>query len=75
MTTTDLPLAEITRAAIQVLCRELGVSNTARFLNQYSLGYGNYTVDRADLFGDMTVDHIAAEIYRSRKPAQTATEE
>ena len=75
MTTTDLPLAEITRAAIKVLCRELGVSNTARFLNQYSLGYGNYTVDRADLFNDMTVDDIATEIYRSRKPAQNATEQ
>jgi len=37
------PLAEITQSAIHLLCREMGVVSTARFLNQFSVGYGNYT--------------------------------
>ena len=40
MTTTTMPLAEITHNAIQILCKEIGIANTARFLNQYSSGKG-----------------------------------
>lgn len=58
------PLAEITHTAIRLLCRELGVVKTVRFLNQFTTGYGNYTIERDDLFGDLTVDTIAAEIRR-----------
>jgi hypothetical protein len=72
MTTPVLPLTEITRSAIHVLCREIGVVNTVRFLNQFNLGYGNYTLERDDLFADLTVDDIAAEIYRTQKPEQDA---
>ncbi|MBC8160339.1 MAG: hypothetical protein H7Z42_03895 [Roseiflexaceae bacterium] len=65
-----MPLTEITRSAIHVLCRELGVVNTARFLNQFNLGFGNYTVERDELFADMTVDDIVAEIHRMHRPNQ-----
>jgi len=57
-------LAEITHTAIRLLCQELGVVKTVRFLNQFTTGYGNYTIERDDLFGDLTVDTIAAEIRR-----------
>jgi hypothetical protein len=67
MTTSAMPLAEITRSAIRLLCQEIGVVNTARFLNQFTLGYGNYTDDRDQLFGHLTVDEIAAEIKRTRR--------
>ena len=67
MTTTVMPLTEITRSAIHVLCRELGVVNTARFLNQFHLGYGNYTLERDELFTNVTVDEIVDEIYRTQK--------
>jgi hypothetical protein len=66
MTTTIMPLTEITRSAIHVLCRELGVVNTARFLNQFNLGYGDYTTERDEFFSNLTVDSIVDEIYRSR---------
>jgi hypothetical protein len=66
MTTTIMPLTEITRSAIHVLCCELGVVNTARFLNQFNLGYGNYTTERDEFFSNLTVDSIVDEIYRSR---------
>lgn len=67
MMTTAAPLAEITRSAIHLLCQEIGVVNTARFLNQFSLGYGNYTEERDQLFGHLTVEQIAAEIKRQRR--------
>jgi len=62
-----MPLAELTRSAIHLLCREMGVVNTARFLNQYSLGFGNYTEEREALFGNLTVEAIADEIQRQRQ--------
>ena len=62
MTTTTLPLAEITQSAIRLLCQEIGIVNTARFLNQFSVGYGNYTEERNDLFGTITFEEVAAEI-------------
>ncbi len=58
------PLAEITQTAIRLLCQEMGVVNTIRFLNQFTTGYGNYTDERDALFGPMTVADIAAEIKR-----------
>ena len=33
------PLNQITHEAIQVLYQEIGVVNTVRFLNQFTLGY------------------------------------
>lgn len=66
MTTTATPLTEITITAIGLLCQEIGIVNTARFLNQFTTGYGTYTEERDQLFGQMTVDEIAAEIRQNR---------
>ena len=40
------PLNQITHEAIRVLYQEIGVVNTVRFLNQFTLGYGDYTAER-----------------------------
>jgi len=66
MTITAMPLNEITRSAIHLLCQEMGVVNTARFINQFTIGYGNYTEERDELFGELTVDTIVTEIKRQR---------
>lgn len=60
------PLAEITQQAIQILFREIGVTDTVRFINQYTTGYGNYTEERRDLFADLTMDQLMAEIEERR---------
>ena len=60
------PLAEITQEAITLLYRQLGVVNTIRFINQFTLGYGDYTAEREELFGDKTLDEIVAEIKQAR---------
>jgi hypothetical protein len=62
-------LAEITQTAIGLLCQELGVAKTIRFLHQFSTGYGNYTTERDELFGALTVATIAAEIRRQHGTA------
>lgn len=66
MTMTATPLTELTVTAIRLLCQEMGVVNTARFLNQFTTGYGNYTEERDQLFEHMTVDDIVAAIKQKR---------
>jgi len=60
-----LPLAEVTRRAIQVLARELGPADAARFVGQFSGGSGDYTADREVLFAGLTVAQLAADIRGS----------
>jgi hypothetical protein len=66
MITEVKPLAEVTKDAIKVLCKEIGVVNTVRFINQFTLGYGNYTEEREQLFKDMTLDDIISEIKQRK---------
>lgn len=58
----QLPLAEVTRRALDVLARELGPADTARFVTQFSGGTGDYTADRVALFAGRTVAELAADI-------------
>jgi len=60
------PLNQITHEAIQVLYQEIGVVNTVRFLNQFTLGYGDYTAERDALFANLTLDDILTEIKLER---------
>ena len=60
------PLAEITATALKVLYREIGVVNTVRFVNQFTIGYGDYTRERDEMFAGLALDDIVAEIKRAR---------
>ena len=60
------PLTEITRNAIDLLSKEMGIVDTVRFLNQFTTGYGNYTEEREALFKDMTLDEILVAIKKAR---------
>jgi hypothetical protein len=64
------PLNAITQDAIKILCREIGVVNTLRFINQFTTGQGNYTEEREQLFGNLSLNEIVSEIKQTRK--QTA---
>ncbi len=66
MTIHDKSLSEITRDAIEVLSKEIGISNTIRFLNQFTTGHGNYTEERENMFAHMTLDDIVSEIKNMR---------
>ncbi len=59
------PLSEITRHAIDLLSKEMGIVDTVRFLNQFTTGYGDYTEERDALFKDLTLDEILAAIKQA----------
>ncbi|HLJ56260.1 MAG TPA: hypothetical protein VKT77_14560 [Chthonomonadaceae bacterium] len=65
------PIRQVRASAVQVLCREIGVVNTLRFLNEMSPGSGDYTKERDQLFGHLTVDEISSEILEGKaKPTE-----
>jgi hypothetical protein len=66
MITETLPLAEVTKEALRVLYREIGVVNTIRFVNQFTIGHDDYTEERKALFKDLTLDALLAEIKQNR---------
>jgi hypothetical protein len=70
MTVPAKPLAEVTRRAIEVLTRELGAADTLRFVNQFTMGLGDYTAERDHLFGEETLDQIldAIKAKTSERP-------
>lgn len=60
------PLSEITRDAIDLLSKEIGIVDTVRFLNQFTTGYGDYTEEREALFKNLTIDEILAAVKKPR---------
>jgi hypothetical protein len=59
-------LNEISLEAIHLLCHQLGIVKTLRFLNQFTIGFGNYTEEREAIFENMSLDEIVAEIKQAR---------
>lgn len=71
MIADTLPLAEITKEALRVLYKEIGVVNTIRFVNQFTTGFGDYTEERKILFADMTLDNLFTEMSKvKQKPSK-----
>ncbi len=69
MNTVIQPLSEISQRARHVLIQELGVTDAIRFLNQFQVGSGDYTVERELLFKGETVKGIVAAI-KAQRPGQ-----
>ena len=46
--------------------KELGVANTARFIQQFTTGTGNYTEERKELLEGWTLDDVLEETKRRR---------
>ena len=67
MTVPRKPLTEVTRQAIEILCRELGPADTMRFIGQYTTGRGDYTADRDKLFGQAKLEDLIAGIKAMNK--------
>ena len=62
MITSMRPLAAITQEALRMLYRELGVVDTVRFLNQFTVGFGNYTEERRAVIENQTLEEVLAEV-------------
>ena len=67
MTTTYMSPIQLTQTAIRILVKELGIVNTARFIDQFTGGYGDYTAERDMLLPDMTVDEIVRAIQQQKE--------
>ncbi|MCP4167949.1 MAG: hypothetical protein GY759_18930 [Chloroflexi bacterium] len=61
------PLVDITQEAIKVLFQKLGTVNTIRFLNQFTIGYGDYMEEREELFGHLTLDDMINDIKQHQE--------
>ena len=70
MTVQEKALSEITKEALEVLSKEIGIANTIRFINQFTMGYGDYTQEREQIFEDMTLDEILSEIKKVRNQSK-----
>ena len=55
-------LNEINIEVIHILKKEIGLKNTIRFLNQFSVGRGDYTKDGKKIYDKMSVKDIVSEI-------------
>ena len=62
MNTEAKPISEISRRATNVLFKELGVVDTIRFLNQFSVGQGDYTKQREEWLGNLSIDDAISQI-------------
>ena len=58
------PLVEINSVGLRALVSALGVADTARFLQQYGPGRGDYTAERDELLGDLDFDDAVAWVRR-----------
>jgi len=59
-------LSEINDEAIRLLVREMGAADAARFIGQFTTGYGDYTEERKEMLKDLTLEEVVREI-RSEK--------
>ncbi|MFK5894281.1 MAG: hypothetical protein QM504_13750 [Pseudomonadota bacterium] len=59
--------SEINQKATHILFEQMGIVDTFKFLNQFSLGHGDYTKERNELLKDLSLDEIVMGINKRRK--------
>ena len=64
---TKLTQDEITRLGIDTLALALGPAGMARFMQQFTIGSGDYTRDRDKILGNPTVEEIVTRIKQRRQ--------
>lgn len=60
------PLTEINQKAMHTLFQTLGVVDALKFFNQFTVGSGDYTKEREQWLGELTLDQIVEEITANR---------
>lgn len=53
---------ELRREGWKALTERLGIAGAIRFLMQYEPGGGDYTVERRQLFSELRLDDVLAEL-------------
>ncbi|MEA3241152.1 MAG: hypothetical protein U9P37_06235 [Pseudomonadota bacterium] len=67
MNTQTRPVSEINRQAAHILFKEMGVVDTIRFLNQFSVGQGDYTKERDTWLNDISMNDVITQIKAGKK--------
>ena len=67
MNTQTPTLEALRRAGLEVLTRELGPVGMTRFLQQFELGYGDYSVERHQRPVQEDVNTLAQHIRQQRQ--------
>ncbi len=71
---THIPsLSELNQHVTDALIREVGVVDTIRFLNQFRIGYGDYTAEREGLFQGMAVKDMFNGM-KARRTGEASTD-
>ena len=60
------PLSEINQQATAILAREMGIADALRFLNQFSSGSGDYTNERDQWLGNLSLEQITSKLKTKR---------
>ncbi len=60
-------ISEINRRATEILFESMGVVSTLRFLNQFSTGQGDYTKEREEWLGCLTLDEAISRMKAAKK--------
>lgn len=63
-------MSEVVNNAIHILTSQIGAADTARFINYFSVGFGDYTEERKQIFDKYSVDDIVREIKDYKKDWQ-----
>jgi hypothetical protein len=59
-------LTQIRQLGLEILSRELGPVGMVRFLQQFEMGQGDYSIERHQWLDKFTVDEIANQIQKKR---------
>lgn len=62
---------QIRAAGLEILSRELGLVGMIRFMQQFEMGRGNYSVDRHQWLDQSTVDNIAKMVQEKKREYKT----
>lgn len=60
-------LSEIRKEGMKALTDKLGYYGTLRFLEQFEIGYGDYTKERENFHKGLTIDDVSKAIFSKRK--------
>lgn len=65
------PTIEINKKATHILFQQMGVVDTFRFFNQFTLGSGDYTKERKQCLDDLKLKDIVSDIKSKRTKPST----
>jgi len=60
------PVSEVNKKATHILFKQMGIVDTFKYLNQFTLGHGDYTKERETWLKDFSLEDIVSEIKAKR---------